>query len=190
MRDRIASLVAIVLLALVTATSYWYSRSLQSGTKAPEAPRPNVDADADQITLVQFDAAGRAKYKLFADQMTHFWQTDDMDLVRPRLVSLRPDEPRVEAVARLAHMENDGERIRLTGDVLLTRASPPGAPPLRVSTQMLLALPDRDRYLTDQPVLVDRGPDSIRARGMDLDNITQRVEFLADVVDTITPKRK
>jgi LPS export ABC transporter protein LptC len=122
--------------------------------------------------------------------MTHFAQTDDMDLVRPRLVSLRPDEPRVEAVARLAHMENDGERIRLTGDVLLTRASPPGAPPLRVSTQMLLALPDRDRYLTDQPVLVDRGPDSIRARGMDLDNITQRVEFLADVVDTITPKRK
>jgi len=190
MRDRVASLIAIVLLALVTATSYWYSRSLQSGSQAPGPPRPKIDADADQITLVQFDSVGRAEYKLFADRMTHFVQTDDMDLIQPRLVSLRPDEPRVEAVAHLAHMENGGERIRLTGDVLLTRSSPPGLPPLRVSTQMLLALPDRDRYSTDLPVLVDRGADSIRARGMDLDSVSQRAEFHADVVDTINPKRR
>jgi lipopolysaccharide export system protein LptC len=186
MRDRIASVIAIVLLALVTATSYWYSRFLQSPAPA-EAVRPQVDADADQVTLIQFDSIGRAKYKLFAERMTHYVQTDNVDLVRPRLISLRPDEPRVEAAAQLAHVENDGERIRLTGDVVLTRASPPGQPPLRVSTQMLLALPDRDRYSTDLPVRVERGTDSIRARGMELDNIARRVEFFADVVDTITP---
>ncbi|HEX4584539.1 MAG TPA: LPS export ABC transporter periplasmic protein LptC [Burkholderiaceae bacterium] len=189
MRDRIASVIAIVLLALVTATSYWYSRSLQSPATV-EAPLPKVDADADQVTLIQFDSVGRAKYKLFAERMTHYVQTDNVDLVRPRLVSLRPDEPRVEAVAQLAHVENDGERIRMSGDVVLTRASPPGQPPLRVSTQMLFALPDRDRYWTDLPVLVDRGTDSIRARGMELDNIARRVEFLADVVDTITPQQQ
>jgi LPS export ABC transporter protein LptC len=187
-RDRIASVIAIALLALVTATSYWYSRSLQTGTAA-EAAHPKVDADADQVTLVQFDSAGRAKFKLFADRMTHYAQTDNVDLVKPRLLSLRPDQPRVEAVAQLAHIENDGERIRLSGDVVLTRASPAGLPPLRVSTEMLLALPDLDRYSTDRPVLVDRGPDSIQAHGMELDNITQRVEFLADVVDTIAPQR-
>ncbi|TMH74010.1 MAG: LPS export ABC transporter periplasmic protein LptC [Betaproteobacteria bacterium] len=187
MRDRIASVIAIVLLALVAAISYRYSRSLQTGTPA-ELARPKVDADADGVTLIQFDSVGRAKYKLFADRMTHYAQTDDVDLVKPRLVSLRPDQPRVEAVAQLARMENDGERIRLSGDVVLTRASPPGRPPLRVSTEMLLALPDLDRYWTDRPVLVDRGPDSIQAHGMELDNIAQRVQFLADVVDTITPQ--
>ena len=93
-------------------------------------------------------------------------------------------------MAQLAHIENDGERIRLSGDVVLTRASRPGLPPLRVSTEMLLALPDQDRYSTDRPVLVDRGADSIQAHGMELDNIAQRVEFLADVVDTIAPQRK
>jgi len=190
MRDRIASVIAIALLALVAGISYWYSRALQMGTSGPEVPRPSVDADADQITLVQFDPLGRAKYKLFADRMTHFGRTDDMDLVKPRLVSLRPDQPRTEAVAKLAHVENGGERIRMTGDVLLTRASPSGQPPLRVSTQVLVAIPDLDRYSTDQPVLVDHGADSIRAIGMELDNITQRAEFLADVVDTITPQRK
>jgi len=190
MRDRIASVIAILLLALVAAVSYWYSRSLQSGLRGPEAPRPRIDADGDGITLMQFDSAGRAKYKLFAERMTHYALTDDVDLISPRLVSLRPDQPRVEAVAQLAHVENDGERIRMSGDVVLTRASPPGQAPLKVSTQVLIALPDQDRYSTDQPVLVDRGADSIRARGMDLDNIAQRVEFLADVVDTITPRKK
>jgi lipopolysaccharide export system protein LptC len=189
MRDRVATVIAIALLALVAATSYWYSRSLQTGTAAAAA-HPMVDADADRVTLVQFDSVGRAKFKLFADRMTHYAATDNVDLVRPRLVSLRPDQPRVEAVAKLAHMENDGERIRLSGDVVLTRESSPGLPPLRVSTEMLLALPDLDRYSTDRPVLVDRGADSIQAHGMELDNIARRVEFLADVVDTIAPTRK
>jgi lipopolysaccharide export system protein LptC len=188
MRDRIASLIAILLLAAVTAVSYWYSRALQI-ERGAQPPRLAVDADGDGITLMQFDAAGRAKYKLFADRMTHYVQTDDVDMISPRLVSLRPDQPRVEAVAQLAHVDNAGERIRMTGDVLLTRASPPGRAPLRVNTQVLIALPDQDRYFTDQPVLVDRGADSILARGMDLNNITQRVDFLADVVDTIAPRK-
>jgi lipopolysaccharide export system protein LptC len=189
MRDRIASVIAIALLALVAAISYWYSRSLQSEAPAERA-HPSIDADAAQVTLVQFDSVGRAKYKLFAQRMTHYVQNDDADLLNPRLVSLRPDEPRVEAVAQVAHLENDGERIRLSGDVVLTRALPQGRPPLRVRTQMLLALPDQDRYWTDQPVVVDRGADSILARGMVLDNIAQRVEFLSDVVDTIAPQPK
>ena len=187
MRDRIASVIAILLLGAVAAVSYWYSRSLQVA-HGPERLRAAVDADGDGITLMQFDASGRAKYKLFADRMTHYVQTDDVDMISPRLVSLRPDQPRVEAVAQLAYVENAGERIRMSGDVLLTRASPPGQAPLKVSTQLLIAFPDRDRYLTDQPVRVDRGADSIRARGMDLNNITQRVVFLADVVDTIAPR--
>ncbi|MBV8210723.1 MAG: LPS export ABC transporter periplasmic protein LptC [Burkholderiaceae bacterium] len=189
MRDRVASLIAIVLLALVAATSYWYSRSLRSGA-AQEAARPQVDADADQVTLIQFDSEGRAKYKLFADRMTHYARNDDMDLVNPHLVSLRPDEPRIEAVAREAHADNDGEQIRLSGDVVLTRASPAGEPPLRVTTELLLAQPDEDRYWTDRAVLVDRGADSIRALGMQLDSVARHIEFMADVVDTIQPQHK
>jgi lipopolysaccharide export system protein LptC len=187
MRDRIASVIAIVLLAMVAGTSYWYSRSLQAGPGGPEVLRPSVDADADQVTLIQFDSLGRAKFKLFADRMTHYARNDDADLVNPRLVSLRPDEPRMEAVARMAHMENAGEKVRLSGDVVLTRASPQGRAPLRVRTQVLTAWPDQDRYATDQPVVVDRGADTIRAHGMQLDNVAQRVEFLGEVVDTISP---
>jgi lipopolysaccharide export system protein LptC len=69
---------------------------------------------------------------------------------------------------------------------VLTRQSRDTLPPLRVSTESLLALPDRDRYSTDQPVRVERGHDAVSARGMVLDNIAQRIEFGSEVVDTIT----
>ena len=103
MADRIASVFAIVLLALVAGSSYWYSRSLQVEEAPASVARPMIDADAESITLIQFDELGRAKYKLFADRMTHFAATDDADLVNLHLVSLRPDQPRLEAVARAAH---------------------------------------------------------------------------------------
>jgi lipopolysaccharide export system protein LptC len=185
-RERLASVMAIVLLALVAATSYWYSRSLNVDRSGAPVVLQRVDADADSVTLIQFDPMGRAQYRLVADHMTHFADTDNVDLVAPRMVSLRPDKPRLQASAKMAHVENNGERVRLVGDVVLTRQSRDGLPPLRVTTESLLALPDRDRYQTDQPVRVERGRDAIRARGMDLDNIAQRVEFGSDVVDTIT----
>ena len=87
-------------------------------------------------------------------------------------------------------MLNNGERVRLVGDVVLTRQTRDGLPPLRITTEELLALPDRDRYLTEEPVRVERGRDSITARGMDLDNVTQRVQFASEVVDTIAAGRK
>jgi len=188
MRDRIASVMAIMLLALVAATSYWYSRSLNSTDASPASRLQRVDADAQSITLYQFDPQGRAQYRLAAERMTHYGDTDDADLVEPRMVSLRPEAPQLRAQSRRAHVENNGERVRLMRDVVLTRQTRDGRPPLRVTTESLVALPDQDRYTTDQPVLVERGADSIRARGMDLDNITQRAEFASEVVDTLAPQ--
>lgn len=181
---------AIALLALVTAVSYWYSRAMNSEAPGGRPPPPRMDADADTITLVQFDAAGRAQYRLAAQAMKHFADTDDVELSQPRLVSLRVDAPALSAQARKARIENNGERVRLDGDVVLTRQTRDARPPLRVTTESLLALPDKDRYMTDQPVLVQWGRDSIRSRGMDLDNIAQRVEFIAEVTDRVAPEHR
>jgi lipopolysaccharide export system protein LptC len=188
MRERLASVVAIVLLAVVLITSYWYSQSLLvvSGT-AP--PRPgSVDFFAEGIALTQFDPFGRARYKLFADRMTHYPDSDDVDMTHPRMVSLRPDQPQVRASALVAHVENNGERILLNGDVVITRAPDGAQPPMRIETEALLALPDSDRYSTDQPVQVDRGDARVRAIGMDFDNVARRVVFQSDVRSLIAPR--
>lgn len=188
MRDRITMIIAIALLALVTATSYWYSRVMRR-PEAAEPPRPGTpDVIVDRVVLTQFDEQGRARNKIFGDRLRHFPETDDIDIAAPRLVSLRPDQPRVEARARTARVENAAERLHLNGDVVVTRAAFAGQPEMRMTTEYLLVLPDEDRYRTDRPVQLTRGRSSIRANSMDFDNIARTLVMSGMVHSVIEPQ--
>jgi lipopolysaccharide export system protein LptC len=187
MRDRLTMLVAIVLLAAVAATSFWYSRALRR-PPAAERPTPGTpDFVVDRLVLTQFDEAGRAKHKLFAERLTHFSENDDIELANPRLVSLRPDRPQIEARAERARVENAGERVHLRGSVVLTRTADGAEPPLRLTTEYLLANPDYDRYSTDTPVQIERGTDRMQANSMELDNIARTTQLAGDVKTQLAP---
>lgn len=189
MRDRITLLIAIVLLAGVTATSYWYARAM----KLPPGlalQRPGTpDFETEQVVMTQFDARGRAKYKIFADKLVHFGDTDEVKLSAPRLVSLRPDQPQIEVRANQGRVENTGERVHLRGDVVITRTAGASVPAMRVDTDYLLALPDQDKYSTDQPVTVQRGAARISAQqGMTIDNIAKTADFAGSVKLDLPPR--
>lgn len=181
MRDRIAPIAAIFLLTVVVATSYWYSRAMRlpRGTPPPQPGTPDVVVE--HVVITQFDAQGQARNKLFAERLTHFQENDNIELDHPRLVSLRPDQPQVDARAQRARVENAGERVVMMGSVLLTRAADATEPALRLSTEYLLALPDHDRFSTDRPVEVERGNSTIKARAMTFDNVTRVIDFQGDV---------
>ncbi len=191
MRDRLTTLIAIVLLAAVTATSFWYSRVLRRPAAAERAAPGTPDFVVERLVLTQFDEAGRAEHKLFAERLTHFAENDDIELASPRLVSLRPDRPQVEVRAQRARVENAGERLHLIGTVLLTRAADGAQPPLRLATEYLLALPDADRYATDRPVELERGPDRMRADSLELDNIARTTRLAGNVrTELAAPTRR
>lgn len=188
MRDRLTAFVAILLLASLAAVSYWYAQSARLKRLSTPVSREGPDFFANGVTLTQFDDNGRATQRLRAEQLTHFAVDDRSELVNTRLVSLRPGQPRLEARANSARVESQGERVLLTGDVVLTRAAgADGAPPMQLRTQSLTALPDVDRYFTDAAVEIDRGDSVIRAVGMDYDNIERVVKFRANVRGTIAP---
>ncbi|MGE5336219.1 MAG: LPS export ABC transporter periplasmic protein LptC [Gemmatimonadota bacterium] len=188
MRDRITMIIAILLLAVVTATSYWYSRVMRQ-PEAAQPPRPGTpDVVVDRLVLTQFDEQGRARNKLFGQQLRHFPDNDDIEVTAPRLVSLRPDQPRVAASARTARVVDAGERVQLNGDVVITRSAFDGEPEMRLTTDYLLALPDEDRYRTDRPVKVTRGASMITANSMDFDNIARTVVMVGAVHTLIEPR--
>lgn len=188
MRDRLGPLAAILLLTLVVATSYWYARSLRKPGAAPPPAPGTPDFVVERVVITQFDAGGGARHRLYAERLTHYLENDDIELASPRLVSLQPDRPQLEARARRARVENAGERVHLIGSVLLTRASGGGEPALRLATEYLLALPDVDRYLTDQPVELQRGASTITARSMAFDNIARTIDFAGDVRAVFVPE--
>jgi len=187
--ERAASWFAIVLVAAVLATSYWYSQTLRLTLGVQTGRIGAVDFFAQNIALTGFDSLGRARYRLFADRMTHFGNSDDVDLDNPRILSLRADQPQVEATALQAHASNNAQTVQMSGNVVITRAAAPDREAMRMETEDLSAIPDEDHFWTDDPVRLQSGASVINARGMDFDNIARRVELLSDVVATFPPRR-
>ena len=190
MRERITAIIAILLLATLAGVTYWFSQVGRYGNLANPVSREGPDFIVNGVTLTQFDPLGRPTNRLFAEKMTHFALDDRAELQRPRYVSLRPDQPQLEARAQRAIVEGSGERVVMTGDVVITRApGPDGDPPMRLSTEKLVALPDLEHYSTDLAVEMDRGGSVIRSVGMDYDNIKRVVKFHSKVRGTIEPTR-
>ncbi len=188
MRERITAIIAILLLAALAGVTYWFSQVGRYGNLANPVSREGPDFVVNGVTLTQFDPLGRPTNRLFAEKMTHFALDDRAELQRPRYVSLRPDQPQLEARAQRAIVQGSGERVVMTGDVVITRApGPDGDPPMRLTTERLVALPDLEQYSTDLAVEVNRGDSVIRSVGMDYDNIKRVVKFHSKVRGTIEP---
>jgi lipopolysaccharide export system protein LptC len=186
MRDRISAIVAILLLALLAATTYWYSQSTRLGALASPVSREGPDIVVDGASLTQFDAQGRATNKLIGERITHYPSDDRVEVIRPRMISLRGDQPQLDAKAEHARVEESGARVILTGDVTLIRAQgKDGEPPMRLSTQKLVALPDVEQFSTDAPIEIERGGSRINAVGMDYDNLKRTVKLRSKVKGTI-----
>lgn len=188
MRERITAIIAILLLATLAGVTYWFSQVGRYGNLANPVSREGPDFIVNGVTLTQFDPQGRPTNRLFAEEMTHFAVDDRAELRRPRYVSLRPDQPQLEARAQRAVVQGSGERVVMTGEVVITRApGPDGDPPMRLTTEKLVALPDLEQYTTDLAVEMNRGDSVIRSVGMDYDNIKRVVKFHSKVRGTIEP---
>jgi len=186
--ERVASWFAVVLMLAVLITSYWYARSLREPVATDAGRIGAVDFFADGIALTGFDALGRPHYRLFAERMTHFANSDDIDLVKPRLLSMRPDQPLVEATALSAHAQNNAQTVQLYGDVLVTRAGDGKRAPLLLQTDALTAVPDDDHFWSEAPVRLQSGATVMSARRMDLDNIARRLRLDGAVVGMFAPR--
>jgi LPS export ABC transporter protein LptC len=188
MRERITAIIAIVLLATLAGATYWFSQVGRYGNLANPVSLEGPDFIVNGVTLTQFDPQGRPTNRLFAEKLTHFAVDDRAELERPRYVSLRPDQPQLEARSQRAVVQGSGERIVMTGDVVISRApGSDGDPPMRLTTEKLVALPDLEQYTTDLPVEMVHGGSVIRSVGMDYDNIKRVAKFHSRVRGTIEP---
>lgn len=191
MRDRITAIIAILLLTLLAGTTYWYSQTSRLGDLAGPVSREGPDIVVDGAALTQFDTEGRATNRLIGERITHYPSDDRIEVIRPRMVSLRADQPQVDAKANHARVEDSGARVILTGDVTLIRAAgEENEPPMRLTTEKLVALPDTEQFSTDAPVLIERGGSRISAVGMDYDNIKRTVKLRSRVRGTVEPSAR
>jgi len=190
MLDRLSMLIATVLLAVVTITSYWYSREMRRPTVRTTATPGTPDFIVERVVLTQFDDRGQARYKLFAEELSYFNENDDIDLTAPRLVSLLPDQPQLQATSARARVTNAGARVLMQGDVLLKRAAADNRPALTIRTERMTAVPDEERFSSDVPVLIEQGGTRLDGAAMDYDNLTRVLTVSGGLRGEMAPARR
>ncbi len=190
MLDRLSMLIATVLLAVVTVTSYWYSREMRRPTVRTTATPGTPDFIVERVVLTQFDDRGQARYKLFAEELSYFNENDDIDLTAPRLVSLLPDQPQLQATSARARVTNAGARVLMQGDVLLKRAAADNRPALTIRTERMTAVPDEERFSSDVPVLIEQGGTRLDGAAMDYDNLTRVLTVSGGLRGEMAPARR
>lgn len=190
MRDRISVLVAALLLVAVTLTSYWYSREMRRPTIRAAATSGAPDFIVDRVVMTKFDEHGQARYKVFAEELSYFNENDDIELTRPRLVSLLPDQPQLQASSARARVINAGETVLMEGNVLLQRAAGGGRPQMTVRTERLTAIPDQEHFSSDVPVRIEHGDSNLSGNAMDYDNLKRVLTVVGSLRGEIAPAQR
>lgn len=178
MRDRLPSIVAVILLTALVIGTWWAADYAQRAVPIDPPRRITHEPDhwARQFVLVRGDEQGMAINRLEGDYLEHFPDTDSYEVQRARAVGQRPGSPLTTASSDRAVMDQDGARVVMTGNAHVHRRADAENRALDVKSEVLTLLPDEDVVYTDQPALVVHGNSTMNGTGMRYDNKTRQLQ--------------
>ena len=178
MRDRLPSVVAIILLTGLVIGTWWAADYAQRAVPIDPPRRVTHEPDhwASSFVLIRSDENGMAINRLEGDYLEHFPDTDSYEIQQARAIGQQPDSPLTTASSDLAVMDQDGARVVLTGNAHVHRHEDAENRPLDVKSHVLTLLPDEDVVFTDQPALVVHGNSTMNGTGMRYDNKTRQLQ--------------
>jgi lipopolysaccharide export system protein LptC len=189
-RDRAFSLFPLLLMLTLAAASFWLERAVQ----APEHDksgklRHDPDFIADDFGITKMDASGKPEYILSAAHMLHYPDNDSTDIVTPRLVQRHDNDAAIVIQADRGTVSKNGEEASFYGSVVVVREAALGRSELRVQTEYLQIVPDRDLARTDKPVIITEGDSRLSGVGMEFNNKTRQFALLSQVRGTIDARK-
>ena len=181
-RNRASSLFPLLLMLALAAATLWLERAVQ----APEYDnsgrrRHDPDFIAEDFGITKMSVAGKPEYRLSAARMLHYPDDQSTDIVAPQLVQRHDDEPPIVISAERGKISGNGDEASFSGNVVVVRAAGAGRSELRVETEYLQVVPDRDLARTDKPVTITEGRSRLAGVGMEFNNKTRQFALLSQV---------
>ena len=184
-RDRASSLFPLLLILALAAASLWLERAVQ----APEHDksgkmRHDPDFIAEDFGITKMDVTGKPEYILSAERMQHYPDDESTSVVAPRLVQRHDNANPVVIRADRGLIAKNGEEASFYGSVVVVREAGRGQSELRVQTEYLQVVPDRDLARTDKPVIITEGRSRLSGIGMEFNNRTRQFALQSQVRGT------
>ena len=174
-----------VMLALALLTFY-LERTVREEELPSAARRHDPDYYVVDFTTTTYTSRGTVESIMSAQRMVHYPDDETTDLVEPRVLQSRPNEPRYTVRAARGQLSRDGDEIFLYGDVVLVREATAQAPEARMTTEFLHVLRDRSLVRTDRLVKIVEGGRTLQGRGMEYNNESRELLLRADVIARFT----
>ena len=184
-KTRAPILFPLLLMLALAVMSFWLERAVQ----APEfdksgKSRHDPDFIASNFGITRMNAAGKPEYILSAERMLHYPDDDSTSVRAPRLVQLRDKAPPVVVRADRGLISRNGEEAHFYGNVVVIREAGKGEKELRVETEYLQVVPDRDIARTDKAVTITEGRSRLSGVGMEINNKTRQFLLNSQVKGT------
>ncbi|MGZ5093413.1 MAG: LPS export ABC transporter periplasmic protein LptC [Burkholderiales bacterium] len=185
MSDRFGGWFPLVLLAVLSALTFWLDRIVQPPA-GPQSDTVKHDPDyiVDGLNALRMDPQGRVKHTLRAQKMTHF-PDDDVTLLRePKLVAYSEGNPPVTVTSRRARVSGNGEDVYFEDQVRVVRAPDAQQSELVLETNYLHVIPDDNLAKTNQPVRITTDGTVVTASGLELNSDTRVLNLQGRVKST------
>ncbi|MBU6504995.1 MAG: LPS export ABC transporter periplasmic protein LptC [Betaproteobacteria bacterium] len=180
--------VVVLLLAMVTA---WLWRVVENNP-LPEGRRPRHDPDLimERFAARQLGEQGQVRYTLNAQKMVHYPDDDTSHFDDVVFTSLEADAPPVTVRSEHAVRSAKQDEVVFTGNVVVTRDPTRDQPLAVVRTSILKVYPQKGIGISDQPVVIHYGKNTLTALSMIVNNKTRIAEFTRAKVTYLPPPRR
>ncbi len=178
MKDRLPSVVAIVLLTGLVIGTWWAADYAQKAVPIDPPRRITHEPDhwAADFVLIRSDEQGMAINRLEGTYLEHFPDDDSYEIQQARAIGQQPGSPLTIASSDVAVMDQDGSRVVMSGNAHVHRKEDAENRALDVKSDELTILPDDDVVFTDHPALVVHGNSTMNGTGMRYDNKTRQLQ--------------
>jgi lipopolysaccharide export system protein LptC len=173
-------LAAIMTLGLAFALgSFWLVQVINRGDigNQGEGLLNEPDYIVEKFSFVRMTPAGKPRYIVSGDKLTHRPVDDISDVERPVVQNMAPAQQAMTMNAQRGRIDHTKNVVDLEDKVHIERAGSAAVKPLTIRTEQLRVFPDEERMTSDQLVTMTVGATSIRGVGMRADNAAQTVRF-------------
>jgi lipopolysaccharide export system protein LptC len=187
MRLTTTKLFPLALMLSLALLTFFLDRAVREDEVRVPERRADPDYIVSNFTTTTYDGEGVALSKLSATTMLHF-PDERTELVAPRVVQTKPNEPHFFVRAERGALSGDGEEIFLYDDVVLVREAHDGEPAARLTTSFLHIMRERSIVRTDREVTIVEDGRSLTGRGMVYNSDTRQFRLQSDVVARFEPR--
>jgi len=190
MKDRFPTVASVVILtALVVGT--WFAAEYTQRAVELDAPAKQThepDSWGKVLVMLRANDDGMAISRIEGEYMEHFPDDDSYDIIAPRAMSVKPDNPTLIGTSQMATVLDEGNRIIMKKDALVMRLATEETDPLNVSSEEITLLMDKDVAFTDLPALAIRERSTLKGVGMRYDNKTGELKVFEATDVEIAPR--